>query len=414
MNLKLISLFLLLFSLLIACKNDKQEVKKIIDNTPKKEDTIINSDESSTIASNKIQDSIVTINPVDSTKTDLQLGIIIDSLEEKNSYATYKAEDYKIEDYVLNTHSTLVSVEPDDKYFKIPYIIKHNEGVFFDYENYPEELIVRTINNDLDTIDIITSKSDCYNCLEITKIQNKKEKELYYKITTNNDEVIATKGNLDSILVKRNLTIEDVTNTNFITRTIDDWKERTSLSEKLNKEYTFSHNLNLKKKSGISTIKNEIDKLNLKFNSLDSLKYFYKKYINANDAVSITNLIEDDGDYKYFHSGAISYGMEENIMMLVESIDITYISKNNDLFKVRWLENYSEITGSGPLDDNYVVFKNGIYGINDWKNKRMISLFHPDMKEDDYLVIYELKLKYLDTYIHSPVKIINYEVPNSN
>ena len=96
----------------------------------------------------------------------------------------------------------------------------------------------------------------------------------------------------------------------------------------------------------------------------------------------------------------------------MESLDILYISQQNEIFKVAWLNDYTTVLNSiGILDDSRASIIDNYYTINDWATGTKTRLFHPAMVDNDYLVVYELKLKDIDTYIQSSAEIISFKKP---
>ncbi len=335
----------------------------------------------------------------------------IDTVTENTSNNKTQPLEFPANDYILHTYYPYSDYRPTNRYLLIPYIIR-NEKEFYNIDEYPSELIIRLVPTKIDTLEVISGTGDYPTCLDIIKIQDKDEVELFYRLSVD-DTTVAQKGILDTILAKRGISVQELWDNSYIETTIPNWKNIVNLDDCLNTYYILPTFSKLNKNLSIESIKKQILNNNdLNTYSLDTLKALYAKYLNTEDTLKIENCLSE---YKggYFHSGGISTDIEGDVLLLIESLNIIYISKQNEIFKVEWLSNYTTILNKYSLfDDNYAEIIDNHYQINDWGTGRTTCLFNSQMDEDDYLVVYELKLKYIDTYIHSPIEILTYKKPN--
>ena len=404
-------LFLLVIITLFiySCKkqiSDKEISKTKIEKS--KQEVIPNNESSLTLLTDSIQK--------DTVETYLKNVDYIQNhvIEIDSSLVNYS---YDIHDYVLYE---IASFNYKDTSILIPFLLNHQE-IYYTENDYPNELELRSIPNSIDTLLVVSGKSNCYDCLNLLKIENNQEKELFYQYTMNeNNEVLIQKGELDTILNKRKLTIDDLKSSKFIVSKNDNWINDSSywgLPDYLENEYIYSVNLKYLYLPTIYQANKSVgSKLIKKFKvdtyPLDTIKSYYQNILEKEDVITIDNLLSNNGGQKYFHSGDI--GKNEslpNILLLVDSIRIYYISNTNKIYTINYLKNRTEYltNNNAPLDDNDVEVIDNNYKINDWSSRKMINLFHQDMVDGEYIVIYQLKPKYIDTYIYSPIKIINYK-----
>ncbi len=329
-------------------------------------------------------------------------------LKEEENDSIKKTENLK--EALNNVTSYVYTIFPNDresKYASIPFIL-NNKTINFSVDEYPDLLTLRLVPSSKDTLEVITGSSDCSSCLEILKIQTKKGKELYYKITQYNETIIE-KGEIDSVFKERNLSKSDLKNASYIYSEYDNWKNYAELSENINQQYILASDLNWSENLKIQDLNKQLNNQLKESLALDSLQTIYQNKIAAPQHITFDNLLFEEKK-GYSHSGGFSKQINTNIHLLIESIDIIYISAKNDIYVVEWIKDYKEVLDDvgAPFDDNYVEKKNGIYKINKWDDNSMISLFHPNMLHGDYIVVYEIKLKNKNVYIQSPLNIISY------
>jgi len=337
---------------------------------------------------------------------------IMDSLEEV-LYVEFDYADYNISDYVLHTSYYYSDSDPNEKYLKVPYILEHDD-IYYPAEYYPDVLNVAQVITELDTLDVIIAKSDCSDCLDIFKIQNQNGFGLYSNISFAGEKIVEL-GDLDFLLQERDLSEDELFDEKYIKRSIEDWKSLTRFEENLNHSFLFASDLRLKKQFRIEDLRKklfEVDKS--EEYTLEGLVKVYEDGIDTDNVISFYNGFEEYTENKYLHNCGFSKSEDLELDVLLKTnIDIIYISEKNELFRVNWLQESIEcIDDSGaPSDDNYVEQENGRYLINNWKNGAKIDLFHPDMVDGSYLVMYEVKPKHLDTYIYSDITTIGYQKP---
>lgn len=330
------------------------------------------------------------------------------ALKEENKDSVKEIENLK--ESLDNVTSYVYTIFPNDtesKYASIPFILQ-NKTTNFTVDEYPDLLTLRLVPSSKDTLEVITGSSDCSSCLEMLKIQTKKGKELYYKITQYNETIIE-KGEIDSVLKGRNVSELDLKNDNYIYSEYDNWKNYAELSKNINQQYILATDLNWYENLSIQEINTKVKNQSNTSLSLDSLKTIYENNIAPSQHIIFDNLLSEEKQ-RYFHSGGFSKEINTNIHLLIESLNIIYISSKNDVYVVEWLKDYKEVLDDvgAPFDDNYVEKKNGIYKINKWDDNSMIGLFHPNMLYGDYIVVYEIKLKNRNVYIQSPLDIVSY------
>jgi len=362
----------------------------------------------------------------DSTQNDsIEINItkvsLIDSVQEYTieiDSSLIKNYEYNIKDFVLNGVA-IFKYNNKNNYISIPFILNHQD-VYYTENDYPDELELRSIPNSIDTLIVVSGESDCYNCLNLLKIQSSDEKELFYRYTINEDNTVLVQGgDLDTILSTRNLAIEDLNNSKYIVSNYNNWKNYSDLSGYLENEYITSVNLKYHYLPDVSQANEKVErKLIKKFKEglypIDIMKLYYQNILEKEGGITIDNLLSSEGSQKYLHSGGINKNESlPNVLLLVDSIKIFYISYTNKIYTINYLKNRTEYLtdNNAPLDDNNVDVIDNTYKINDWDSKNMINLFHEDMVEGEYIVIYQLKPKYIDTYIYSPIEIITYEKP---
>ncbi|MCW3806833.1 hypothetical protein [Plebeiibacterium marinum] len=380
-------LFIASFLLLLSCQQNSHKTGKVSKNITKEIES----------SSNNVNDSILK-------------NIKSDTLINKPSNIETHTIKYPINDYILHTYYPYSNFRSINRYLSIPYIVQ-NEKEYYYFDQYPTELIVSLIPTKIDTLEVISGTGNDVNCLDILKIQDKNEIELFYSLSIN-DKIIAQKGKLDTILTKRGLSSQNLRDSMYIKTTLPNWTQDVQLSNCLNSFYYLPTDSTLQKYQNIEGIKKQLLKKEKLTNySLETLRILYNNYLNTKDVIRINNLlINDNGGY--FHSGGFDKDIEEDVLLLIDSLNIIYISEENEVFKVEWLSNYSTVLGgSGILDDNYVSILDNHYVIDDWATGTTTRLFHPDMIDNDYLVVYELKLKHIDTYIQSSADIITYKKP---
>jgi len=255
---------------------------------------------------------------------------------------------------------------------------------------------------------VLHASASCSNCLEINKIESlNSRKNLYYKISSEY-ETYAEDGVLESVLYERDLSLSDLeidqdfeSYTSFLKGDID-------LKYNLEPDYIFNSDPSWKENININEINNQINTQEKTYTDLTSLKNIYDDHIITSKEVTFSNLLIDEGD-AYFHSGEFS--VKNDYYVRFESFNIIFISPENKMYPVRWIEDWDEllqVDDGAPFDDNTVDIIDGNYKINKWDNNTMINLFHPDMNSGEYLVVYELKLKGREVYIQSPVSSIEY------
>ncbi|WFO16884.1 hypothetical protein M601_003650 [Cellulophaga baltica 4] len=374
--------------LLLSCKQNSRNTGDV---------SKANKIEEIELSSNTLNDSILENKKID---TVLVSTITIDTDSIK----------HLMNDYVLHAYYPNSNYRPLDRYLYIPYIVE-NEKEYYAFDQYPKELIVRLIPTTVDTLEVISGTGNCMDCLDIFKIQDKNEVELFYSLSSNN-KIIAQKGKLDSILSKRDISFELLWDSKYIEATLTNWAEDVELNDLLNTYYYLPTAATLQKKPNIEGINKLLfDTKQLTTYSLDTLQILYNNHLNTKDVIRMDNFLTNDNE-GYFHSGELMKDIEEDVLLLVESLDILYISQQNEIFKVAWLNDYTTVLNSiGILDDSRASIIDNYYTINDWATGTKTRLFHPAMVDNDYLVVYELKLKDINTYIQSSAEIISFKKP---
>ncbi len=392
----------LLLLFLFSCK---KESNNSISTSQNISDTNTNNDliEKDTIPLRRIENDTLKTN---SSNDIIEYGAIIPPDSTK----------YSLEDLTFRIYPTFLNGDKHE-YIGVPFIL-NNYDISFDTNQYPDTLTFRSIPTSLDTLEVVTGKPDCSDCLEIMKIRNKhQEKELYYEIKYHNEKIVH-RGSIDTILNKRNLTHSDLFQNQYIVYKNDTWKAGEELSQNIYQDYIHAYNLEWIKTPDIAEINKQINNDPSKTSVIDSLKQSYQNKIIAQNNVSLDNLLSeiDHPNYEYFHSGGFSNKRDIGLILPIESLSVVFISEENEMYVVEWMKNYKKITDSigTPLDDNYVKQMDNQHKIEKLDSNTKMRLFHSNMTPGKYIVIYETKLKYLDTYIQSPPQIITYKKPEKS
>lgn len=382
-------------------------------------------------------ETISTTNPTVNTKEQLedlsQRETYVDS-EYSQTNDDYEEEDYEygeeyeepiggndipicdvdLSEFVTNITVRVPSTSGyENLYTSMPLILK-NDKCNFPLEAYPYDIFFNIIPKVADTLIVsvaLDTTVECSNCLEMTTINSLHRGTLYYKVSQNGN-TIAHKGFIDDVIEEQDLSyldleIDDDFDSNY------DFMNTTFIKEVLEPEYIFNSDESWKNNSNIENIHHKITSSSITITNLDSLKSSYESFIMPQKEVGLSNFLSNEED-GYFHSG--EFIASKDYHLLLDTINIIFISPENKMYPVEWLTDWEEIIRvnyNPPLDDNYVTATDGEYKISKWDNDTEISLFHPDMEFGDYLVIYEAKLKGRDVYIQSPIDRVTYKKPKS-
>jgi len=324
-------------------------------------------------------------------------------------YYNFLNKQYKVEDMVIFAYE---ETEGDD-YYAIPYFY-FADFHYVDNETYlyPHELKEYKVETSKGVLRVYKGYSDA---ISIISIQDKDNEVLYYKIIRKDTRYKVEYGDLDALLAERNIAYKDLISPSNYVSTIDDWLENATL---LNERSTMYTDLELKRTPNIKAIQQEVTtSLANKYENgtypLAVLLETYKQKTQKKNPIIMENMLSYSGNKKYEHSGGIKTALKEKrVIIPIDSINICYINNKNELFKVNYLNNSVDYTFGDDkdyilLDDNYLKVINSENLLTEEGNK--IKLFHKDMKKEDYLIMYQLKLKNTDTYIYSPIKKIFYD-----
>ena len=301
----------------------------------------------------------------------------------------------------------------ENLYAPFPVILK-NDKCNFALDAYPYDIYFKVIPKVSDTLIVsiaLDTEIECSSCLKMTSIKSSQKGTLYYHISQN-DNIIANNGSIDTVIEEQSLSYSDLEIDNYFHKDYD-FMNNEYIQEILEANYIFNSNESWKNNNSITDIHTKVTSSALNISNLDSLKNNYEKFIMPQKEVTLDNLLTSEKD-GYFHTGGFSTIKSHQI--LLETVNIIFISPENEIYTVKWLEDWEELIRADygpPLDDNYVSVIDGEYKIDKWDNNTEINLFHPEMEFGDYLVIYEGKLKGRDAYIQSPIEVITYKKPKS-
>ncbi len=320
--------------------------------------------------------------------------------------------DEDLSDFVTNIYLSIPSSSGyENLHGVVPLILKNNK-CNFPLEAYPYDIYFKVIPKVSDTLIVsiaLNAEEICTACLETTTIESLNKGVLYYHISQN-ENIIAHNGIMENVLEEQDLSYSDIEIDDSFHNDYD-FLSGTLISKLLETNFILNSDVSWKENSSITEIHKKITTSSKTTTNLDVLKSNYENFITPQEDTILDNLLSNEVD-GYFHFGMFT-GTKSS-RLLLETINIIFISPDNKTYTVEWLKDREEFVAdeySSPLDDDYVTVTNGEYKINKWDNDTEISLFHPDMEYGDYLVIYEAKLKERDVYIQSPINIITYKKP---
>ena len=340
--------------------------------------------------------------------------------EDQEGYYEYGEDvDIPICDEDLSDFTTYISVRVpsvsgyENLYGDVPIILK-NDKCDFSFEAYPYDIYFKVIPKVSDTLVVsiaLDTEVECASCLKMTTIKSLHKGILYYDISQN-AKTIAHKGLIENVIEEQGLSYSDIEIDDSFHNDYD-FLSSIHISKLLETNFILNSDVSWNENSSITEIQKKIIASSQTTTNLDVLKNNYENFIIPQENAILDNLLSEEED-GYFHSGMFT-GTKSS-RLLLETINIIFISPDNKTYTVEWLKDWEEFVEddySSPLDDNYITATNGEYKIHKWDNDTEISLFHPDMEYGDYLIIYEAKLQGRNVYIQSPIERIAYKKPKS-
>ncbi|MBN2166862.1 MAG: hypothetical protein JW717_11345 [Marinilabiliaceae bacterium] len=354
---------------------------------------------------NELAENIISEN---SEKKTLSLNSVFEPAVSSGECDFYCAPDLatQINDLVYKVRLTLGYGTSQRRDITFPYLLKSNN--FYFSVVYPNELVFRHVPTVIDTLIVVAGSDEPSSSIKATIIEDKNENTLFYELRDDSIGLITKEGELDSILQKRNISLQDLYNNDYIVHKYSDWKDE--VPDNCFQSFINFSDLRLLKLPDVEEIGRRINKTDTTI-TLDTLKAFYEKQLVNQNIVSVSNMlyVYNNNENSYGLTGGFKKNIDINILLLIDKIEIIYISRKNEIFKVKWIDNFNLI-----IDDSYSLICDDVIKFTDegFKTENGSNLFHPDMVSGNYLTIFQVKPKYFDTYIQSPVEILNFTKPD--